>query len=124
MNIMIKEVYQEEDVLMCALEAFTRETGVPIPCEKTHISLNNHEVDALLHLPDVRRIFPVEIKRWAKNVNIGVLIQRVRQLPERGLLVADYVNPPMARKLKEAGVQLSMEKDAPISMSDISIYML
>jgi len=48
--------------------------------------------------------FTVGVKLWVQQANLGVLINEIKQLPEKGMLVADYVNPKMAEKLREADV--------------------
>jgi hypothetical protein len=48
--------------------------------------------------------FTAEIKRWAQQANMGALINQIKQLPMRGMLVADYVNPKMADRLRELDV--------------------
>lgn len=63
--------------------------------------------DAILKLLDSGKQYFVEIKRHAQHVNLGALIDHVKRLPSSssGLLVADYINPRMAEKLKQADVQ-------------------
>jgi len=43
-------------------------------------------------------------KRWAQHVDLGVLVNEVNQLSGKGLLIADYVNPKMADKLRKFDV--------------------
>ncbi|MCW8935871.1 MAG: type IV toxin-antitoxin system AbiEi family antitoxin [Gammaproteobacteria bacterium] len=48
--------------------------------------------------------FTAKVKRWAQQTNFGVLVNEVNQRPGKGMLVADYVNPKMADKLRELDV--------------------
>jgi hypothetical protein len=47
----------------------------------------------------------VAVKRWAPHANFGALVDQVKRLPMAGVLVADYINPNMAKKLKAMGIQ-------------------
>lgn len=47
----------------------------------------------------------VEWRRHLRPANLGMLVAQLRQMDRPVLLVAEYVNPAMAERLKEMGVQ-------------------
>lgn len=54
-------------------------------------------------MPDIR--WAAWIKIWANHAPVGMLVQQLKAMPMAGLLVADYINPVMAQKLKDHNVQ-------------------
>ena len=62
-------------------------------------------VDAILRIEGRGEEIPAEIKKWAQHANFGALVHQIQQLPQRGMLVADYVNPRMADRLRSQGIQ-------------------
>lgn len=58
--------------------------------------------DAVLTIDNEQYI--AEVKRWAQHVHLGALIEQVKRHP-KAILVADYVNPRMAERLRDADVQ-------------------
>ncbi|OMH39408.1 type IV toxin-antitoxin system AbiEi family antitoxin [Motiliproteus sp. MSK22-1] len=95
----------ENALLAQALEIFQRETGLPLKVIQEQADINGLHVDAILEAPQFGGRLAVEIKKWAPQANLGVLVSQVKKLPIEGLLVADYVNPKMAEKLKDMDVQ-------------------
>lgn len=59
-------------------------------------------IDAVLKIEGA--VYQAEIKRWAQHAPIGALIQQVEQF-DNGILIADYVNPNIADRLRAAQVQ-------------------
>lgn len=95
--------YHETNLLKQAINAFFMETGLTlVVCEevpgKEHYNVVLG-VEGFEHLQ-----FTVEIKKWAQQANLGVLVNQIQQLPMKGLLVADYVDPKMAARLRELDV--------------------
>ncbi|GAB5452787.1 MAG: type IV toxin-antitoxin system AbiEi family antitoxin [Halioglobus sp.] len=96
---------KEAEVLDQAIEAFGKETGLRLLVIQREVFLNGHYIDAEIELPEGgKRVF-VEVKKWAQHANVGALVDQVKRLPGEGLLVADYVNPKMAKRLKDLKVQ-------------------
>lgn len=94
----------ENDLLKRAIEAVWHETGLKLT---THgeVGMDEHRYDATLVVEGYEHLrFAVEIKRWAQQANLGALINQIKQMPMKGMLVADYVNPKMAEKLRELDV--------------------
>lgn len=105
MYIMYGETNTEQVILDRAIQAVARETGVRLYAEQREILLDDQMVNAIVRLEPCDRKLAVEIKKWAQQANLGALIHQVQQLPEGGLLAADYINPKMADKLRQQGVQ-------------------
>lgn len=97
----------EQDILYGAIDAFRKETALQLDVVEFDVRRGNRQIDAILQMPGNGTQLMAEIKKWATHVNLGAMINQIQQLatPDVGLLVADYVNPNMARKLREAGIQ-------------------
>ena len=94
---------KEEGLLQKALEVFYNTTGLRIAVETIEPTKNaKYQADALVHLvaPGVPRQFAVEIKPRLTQAALGVIVHQLEQLPQKGLVVTDYVNPKMAERLK------------------------
>ena len=95
----------EYNLLDQAIEAFQQETGLHLDIIEREIIVDDYWVDAVIELPmEGGRLF-AEVKKWAQQANLGALVERVKRQPGAGVLIADYVNPNMAKKLKELEVQ-------------------
>ena len=97
----------EHDILHGAIEAFRAETALQLDVVEFDARRGNRQIDAILQMPGNGTQLLAEIKKWATHTNLGVVINQRQQLATAGagLLVADYVNPNMAGKLREAGIQ-------------------
>ncbi len=105
---MIEET--ENIILEQAVGAFNRETGLRMYINQYENEQTNNEhkfrLDALVGIKGYEPLqYAAEVKKWAQHVNFGAVIDQIRRLPMIGLLVADYVNPNMAEKLREEGIQ-------------------
>jgi hypothetical protein len=100
-----REHCTETDILNQAVEAFVRETGLQLRVDELEVRQDRYEIDAILSFGDRKDRLAAEVKRWAPQANIGALINQVQALPMQGVLVADYINPKMAEKLREQCVQ-------------------
>ncbi len=96
---------KEQELLDQAIEAFQQETGLHLGVTHREAIFNDYFVDAVIELPMGGGKLFAEIKKWAQQGNLGALAEQVKRQPGEGVLIADYVNPNMARKLKELGVQ-------------------
>ncbi|MCP3670582.1 MAG: hypothetical protein GY814_09135 [Gammaproteobacteria bacterium] len=92
-------------ILDRAIDAVARETGLQLKIDDLQVKQGRHMLDAVLTLKGQNERLAVEVKSWAPQANLGALINQVQTLPMKGLLVADYVNPKMAEKLREQHVQ-------------------
>ncbi len=102
---MATQTNTEKELLDLAIEAVRRETGLQLGVQKREVRIENKYIDALLCVEGHKDQLAVEIKKWAQHINLGAVINQVKELPMKGLLVADYVNPVMATKLKEQDIQ-------------------
>lgn len=94
----------EKDILLEAIGAIERETDLRIRVIEQAPrggDVAGYE-DARLKIDGEE--YHAEVKAWAQQAPLGVLIDRVRRFPT-GILVADYVNPRMADRLRTEGVQ-------------------
>lgn len=91
-----------DEILERATAAFYEETGRKAKIRKKEVRQGDMVIDAVLELDG--ECYNAEIKRWAQQANFGALVYQIKQLPEKGILIADYINRKMAKRLKEAGV--------------------
>ncbi len=117
------EITTEREILDQAIVAVKNETGLQLHVDKIKAKLKNYQVDALLHIEDGKATLAAEVKNWAQHANLGALVNQIQNLPEKGLLVADYVNPKMAEKLRQQNVQfIDTVGNAYIAMPPTYIY--
>jgi len=120
---MVKEITAKREILEQAITAVKIKTGLHLRIDKTEAMLNNYRVDAVLNIAGVKTTVAAEVKSWAQHANLGALVNQVKNLPEKGLLVADYVNPKMAEKLRRQEVQfIDTVGNAYINMPPIYVY--
>lgn len=94
----------ENVTLEQAIEAFYKETGLRL--FKLRGKDIRPELDMVLGVKGHEPLqFAVEIKKWAQHVNFRAVVERVKKLPIKGILVADYINPEMAQRLRTENVQ-------------------
>lgn len=114
----------EQDILNHAIQALERETGLCLQIVGWQTDVDGYRVDAAVRFEAGDKRLMVEIKKWAQQANLGVLINQVQQLPgENGLLAADYVDPKMADKLRHQGVQfIDTVGNAYINQPPVYVY--
>ena len=114
----------ETEILEHAIAALAEETGVHICIKSKEVSVDhNITADAVLEIGPQRKEVYVETKRHAQNGNLGALILQVQRLPGNPILVADYVNPVMAQKLKQENVQfIDVAGNAYINIEQTYIF--
>jgi len=94
----------EADLLGIAADALYKETGLRLENIDQPVIADNR-YDAVIGIKGYDGLrYTVEMKRWAQQTNFGALVNEVQQLPGKGMLVADYVNPKMADKLRKLDV--------------------
>lgn len=102
---MAKHKKAEWEILQQAIEAYNRNTELQIKVKQKNVLRDGHQLDVLLQIEGCKKPLAAEIKKWAQQANLGALINQVKSLPAEGILIADYVNPNMADKLREQQVQ-------------------
>jgi hypothetical protein len=99
--------HQEKETLEQALIAFRKGTGLRITVEELEAGFRHDwQVDAAVRIAGrgMKARFFAEVKRALTTATIGTAVDRLRRLPEKAILVADYVNPNLAEKLKQMDV--------------------
>jgi len=91
----------EGHLLERAIDAFYKQTGIQLRVHATEVKINGRMVDAIIDVEGYETLrFAAEIKKRVQEVTIGAMLGQVQGLPGKGMLVADYVNPNMADKLR------------------------
>jgi hypothetical protein len=97
----MKREAQEQHILNAAIEAVHRTTGIRLKA-KPQIKKDGRLIDAEITIKGKKKPrFAAEIKKWAQQANFGAMVNQVKRLPGKGMLVADYVDPKMADRLRE-----------------------
>lgn len=101
---------REDSLLNEALSAFQKETGLVLEIQGYVASPGagrDGGSDALVKLQDTGVVFHAGVRHWVGHMNTGVLFNQFRRLPigQAGLLVADYINPNLADRLRAQGIQ-------------------
>jgi len=97
----------EVEILERALKAIREATGPKLQAERVEPRDPRWgKADAVVRLAarGVTRRFGVEIKRALNPNNLGVTAEQVTRLPQPALLATEYVNPNMAKRLKQMNV--------------------
>jgi hypothetical protein len=100
----MKTPINENELLNQAVLAFHHETGLEL-YKRDASEVMPYADGFILELGSTGVEYSVEIKRWAQQTNVGTIAAQLRRMPSPALLVADYVNPNMADRLRDAGVQ-------------------
>lgn len=106
---------EEKHIAEAAIARFQQQTGLRL----------RFGADGFLYLVDAGAKLVAEVKKWAGHASIGVLINKMEEAaaPSDGILIADYINPSMAEKLKAAEIQfLDTAGNAYLNRRPIYIY--
>ncbi|MCY3767767.1 MAG: type IV toxin-antitoxin system AbiEi family antitoxin [Gammaproteobacteria bacterium] len=115
----------EHDILDAAIGAIHREAGLYLNVVGHDANRDDKRIDAIIQMPENGARLAAEIKKWATQANLGAVINQIKNFaePGQGLLIADYINPNMGERLKEADVQfLDTAGNAYINQRPIYIY--
>ena len=113
----------DKELLRQALNAFQAEIGLELEVLQEQVKVEGQTLDVLLQLPYQAGTLAVETRRWAQQANIGALADQIRRLPQEAVLVADYINPNMANKLKALKVQfIDTQGNAYINHPPLYVY--
>ncbi len=123
MYTMAKQTEINNPLLAEAIAAFQHETDLRLTVKQEETQVDGIQLDAIVKLNDQDPPMAVVIKRWAVQANLGALIHQVKNLPMEGLLVADFINANMAKKLREQGVQfIDTAGNAYINRPPVYVY--
>jgi hypothetical protein len=124
----------EYQLLEKAIAAIQREAGLRLEVLECETGADYQRADAIIQMPADGinnrtkkgiKLF-VEIKKWANHANLGAIVNQINMIGEadnQGLLVADYINPKVAERLKERGVQfIDTVGNAYINQKPVYIY--
>lgn len=115
----------ERDILNEAIGAIHREAGLRLDVVGCEVRQGNKRIDAIIRIPEVATQLVAEIKKWAPHVNLGAVINQINRLaePGKGMFLADYINPNMGERLKEANIQfIDTAGNAYINQPPLYIY--
>lgn len=115
----------ERDILNEAIGAIHREAGLRLDVVGYEVRQGDTEIDAIIRIPEADNQLVAEIKKWAPHVNLGAVIHQINHIagPGQGMLLADYINPNMGERLKEAHIQfIDTAGNAYINQPPIYIY--
>ena len=115
----------ETELLKKAIEAFRRTTGIRVRFERLKPRRDRPRADARfrLEIPRVERHFDAEVKRWLDLQTLGQAVEQMKRLPEKVLLITQYVNPNMAERLKQMDIPfLDTLGNAYLNAPPIFIY--
>ena len=115
----------ERDILNEAIGAIHREAGLRLDVVGCEVRQGNKRIDAIIRIPEVATQLVAEIKKWAPHINLGAVINQINRLaePGKGMFLADYINPNMGERLKEANIQfIDTAGNAYINQPPLYIY--
>ena len=93
---------KEREILQRALEGLQKTANL-----NAQVQYGNYDFDAILRigLHEMEWNFAVEVKNRVTPATLGVIVQRLRKLPQKGLLVTRYVTPQLADRMREMEIQ-------------------
>lgn len=95
----------EHELLAGAIEQVRRQTGIRLVVLGDEIGTGDQVVDAIIEVEGFAALrFVAVLKKWAPQASFDALIGQVRAVPGKGMLVADYVNPNMADRLRALNI--------------------
>ena len=115
----------EYNILNQAIDAIHRDVGLRMDIIERDIKKDGKYIDAIIQMPENGVRFVVEIKKWANQANLGAVINQINTIAElgNGLFVADYINPNMGERLKQANIQfIDTAGNAYINQKPFYIY--
>ena len=115
----------ERDILNEAIGAIHREAGLRLDVVGREVKKGLKRIDAIIRIPGAATRLVAEIKKWAPHVNLGAVIHQINHIaqPGQGMLLADYINPNMGERLKEAHIQfIDTAGNAYINQPPVYIY--
>ncbi len=127
LNIQTRTTREIRDIelLEKAREALFETTGLQLEIEELEPIMQDIGIDALGRLVAYGQDIPlaIEIKARPTKAVIGIIAQQFKRFPKQGLLVADYINPMMAERLKELDLWfIDAAGNAFINQPPICIY--
>jgi hypothetical protein len=93
---------QDTELLTAALDGL-RALGLNAEIDRQGVQLGRTRADALIRIGygDHEATYAVELKRGLRPHGMGAVIHQMQRLGEQGLLVTDYITPPLADQLRQ-----------------------
>lgn len=112
----------EATILREALEAFEEVTALQATMVKGRIRLPERMADAIFELPDGKKLI-VEVKRTLTPATLGQAAAQLARFKKPGMLVTQYVTPPMAERLKALDIAfMDTAGNAYVRLPNLLIY--
>lgn len=113
----------EHNLIKQALQALREKAGLCFNVEEAEITRKDRQIEAIITLNEGETRFAAVVKKWAQQANLGALMKQVKNLPEKGVLIADYIDPKMADKLQQQDVQfIDTAGNAYLNVPNTYIY--
>ena len=112
----------EKDMLEAGFRTLTK-YGIPVELEpRDEQGAARPDARIRLQIDESTHVFDVECKKWLKPGLLGNVSAKLKQGEHPGLLVADYVNPRMAERLRELDIPfVDMTENAWLEIPPIVI---
>ena len=99
----------ENEILTNAMKRLRETKGLTMKIMKQELPLklrgkNRADVMVRIQAPHKEFVLLAEVKQRLTPNTLGAAIHQIKQYPKKGMLVADYVNPQMAERLKEMDI--------------------
>lgn len=112
----------EAVVLREALAAFEAVTAMPVVAVKEEVRLPQGVADALLEFAGGKKLI-AEVKRLLTPATLGQAIAQLARFQKPGVLITEYVTPPMAERLKALDVAfIDTAGNAYVRLPNLLIY--
>ncbi len=99
-------VMLEAETLDRALNAITQTTGLTTVPVRRELPKKGLRVDAQVRIKGkgLNIVLPVEVKRNLTTQTVGAALAQLGNIPGKAMLMADYVNPRIAQRLRELDI--------------------
>ncbi len=94
---------REQKLLEKACTLLQKDTGLRVDIEQFE-PVQGADDFGYLRIDGLKIPLRIEVKVHPTKAIIGIIAQQFKQYPEKGLLIADYINPVMADRLKELDI--------------------
>lgn len=116
----------EQGLIREAIERFAAETGLHIDVLAFEQPIGGgRQLDALadVHAADHTNTYAIEVKRNLTTATLGLAVEHLRNAPYKGMLIAEYVNPNIAEKLKAMDIAfLDLAGNAYLNEKPVFIF--
>jgi hypothetical protein len=122
---MDKLTHQAETDLLAAALDVARGLGLDVLLKPQEAAAGRQGADALVHLGRGGKgvLYAAEVKRQLKPATLGVALHQLAAFKQPGLLIAEYITPPMADALRQQGVAfLDLAGNAYIEQPQVLVW--